>query len=277
MMTAMRTTKATMLRRLRRSEVGLNGSSPSFDYIRDPAEIYRRSFKTVRAEADLGALPADVADVAQRLIHACGMIDLVDDLRWSDGAAEAGRGALRTGATVFVDAEMVAAGIVRDRLPANNAVICTLNDGTVPERASQLENTRSAAAVDLWDERLEGAVVSIGNAPTALFRLMERLIDGAPKPALVLGFPVGFIGAAESKEALASGIAGVPFVTLLGRRGGSAMGAAAVNALAGEMGWTPPIPDVLGLEGLVGPSRADGIKVPRGKSKLFAGKPEDPR
>lgn len=212
----------------------MNGSSPLFDYVHDPAEIYRRSFETVRAEADLGALPADVADVAQRLIHACGMTDVVDDLRWSDSAAEAGHKALKQGAPVFVDAEMVAAGIIRGRLPADNAVICTLNDGAVPAHARQMETTRSAAAVDLWDRRLEGAVVAIGNAPTALFRLMERLIEDAPKPALILGFPVGFIGAAESKEALASGAAGVPYVTLLGRRGGSAMAAAAVNALAGE-------------------------------------------
>jgi len=234
MITGTTTTRATTPSKPWRSEAGLSGSSPSFDYVRDPAEIYRRSFETVRAEADLDPLPADVAAVAQRLIHACGMTDLVDDLRWSDGAAEAGRKALKQGAPVFVDAEMVAAGIIRGRLPADNAVICTLNDGTVPDHARQTANTRSAAAVDLWDRRLEGAVVAIGNAPTALFRLLERIIEGAPKPALVLGFPVGFIGAAESKEALSSGVVDVPYLTLLGRRGGSAMAAAAVNALAGD-------------------------------------------
>jgi len=234
MTTGMRMTTATITKRQRRSEAGLSGPEPLFDYVRDPAEIYRRSFETVRAEADLDGLQADVAAVAQRLIHACGMTDIVDDLRWSDGAAETGRKALKNGAPVFVDAEMVAAGIIRARLPADNAVICTLNDGTVPGLARQTANTRSAAAVELWDERLEGAVVAIGNAPTALFRLLERLIEGAPRPALILGFPVGFIGAAESKDALASGTAGVPYVTLLGRRGGSAMAAAAVNALAGD-------------------------------------------
>jgi len=234
MITIMPTAMDTITRKPRRSEAGLSGPFPSFDYVRDPAEIYRRSFATVRAEANLDRLPTDVAGVAQRLIHACGMTDIVDDLRWSNGAAEAGRVALEEGAPVFVDAEMVAAGIIRDRLPANNTVICSLNDDAVPERARQTANTRSAAAVDLWDGRLEGAVVAIGNAPTALFRLLERIIEGAPKPALVLGFPVGFIGAAESKEALSSGAVDVPYVTLLGRRGGSAMAAAAVNALAGD-------------------------------------------
>ncbi|KIG06778.1 precorrin-8X methylmutase [Caballeronia concitans] len=204
------------------------------DYIRDGAEIYRQSFATIRAEADLSALPCDIEKLAVRLIHACGMVDIVDDLRFSKGAGDAGRAALAAGAPILCDARMVAEGITRARLPADNRVICTLGDPSVPERARAMNNTRSAAALELWRPELEGAIVAIGNAPTALFHLLDMIDAGAPKPALILGFPVGFIGAAESKALLAADSRGVPFVALLGRRGGSAMAAAAVNALASE-------------------------------------------
>lgn len=205
------------------------------DYIRDGAEIYRQSFATIRAEADLAAVPADLEKLAVRLIHACGMVDVVSDLRFSPGAGLAGRRALAAGAPVLCDARMVAEGITRARLPAANRVICTLADASVPERARALGNTRSAAALELWRPDLEGAIVAIGNAPTALFHLLDMLDAGAPRPALILGFPVGFIGAAESKAMLAADSRGIPYVALLGRRGGSAMAAAAVNALASEV------------------------------------------
>ena len=204
------------------------------DYIRDGQAIYRASFATIRAEANLSAIPADLEKLAVRVIHACGMTDVVDDLVFSPGAGTAGRSALGQGAPILCDARMVAEGITRARLPANNRVICTLNDPSVPERARALGNTRSAAALELWRPDLEGSVVVIGNAPTALFHLLDMLDAGAPKPALILGFPVGFIGAAESKALLAADSRGVPFVALRGRRGGSAMAAAAVNALATE-------------------------------------------
>ncbi|SAL75773.1 precorrin-8X methylmutase [Caballeronia choica] len=204
------------------------------DYIRDGQEIYRQSFATIRAEANLAAIPADLEKLAVRVIHACGMVDAIDDLRFSPGAGAAGRAALAAGAPILCDARMVAEGITRARLPANNRVICTLADASVPERARVLGNTRSAAAVELWLPDLAGSVVAIGNAPTALFHLLDLLDAGAPKPALILGFPVGFIGAAESKALLAADSRGVPFVALQGRRGGSAMAAAAVNALATE-------------------------------------------
>lgn len=202
------------------------------DYLRDPAEIYRRSFATVRAEADLGRLPDDLLPLAIRLIHACGMVDLVEDLAYSPDLVARGRAALASGAPVIVDCTMVASGVIRDRLPAANPVLCPLSDPAVPDRAARIGTTRSAAAVDLWRPHLAGAVVAVGNAPTALFRLLDLLDDGAPMPAAVLGFPVGFVGAAEAKAALAGRRNGPPFVTLLGRRGGSAMAAAAVNALA---------------------------------------------
>lgn len=200
------------------------------DYIRNGDDIYRKSFAIIRAEADLDRLPADLAHVTVRLIHACGMTDLANDIEASSDAVQAGRQALANGAKIFCDAQMVANGVTRQRLPANNAVICTLNDPTVPDLARRINNTRSAAALDLWN--IEGAVIAIGNAPTALFRLLELLDEGAPKPALILGFPVGFVGAAESKAELAANSRGVPFITLHGRRGGSAIAAAAVNALA---------------------------------------------
>ena len=204
------------------------------DYIRDGEEIYRRSFATIRAEANLGAIPADLEKLAVRVAHASGMVDVIDDLAFSPGAGAAGRKALGTGAPILCDARMVAEGITRARLPADNEVICTLGDAAVPALAKEIGNTRSAAALELWRPRLAGSVVAIGNAPTALFRLLEMLDAGAPKPALILGFPVGFIGAAESKAALAENSRGVPFVIIKGRRGGSAMTAAAVNALATE-------------------------------------------
>ena len=204
-----------------------------FEYVRDGAEIYRRSFATIRAEAALGDLPADVAQVAVRMIHACGMTDLVADLAWSAGVVKSARAALQDGAPILCDAQMVAAGITRRRLPADNQVICTLQDPQTVELARQLQTTRSAAAVDLWHDHLEGSVVAIGNAPTTLFRLLELLKDGAPRPAAILGIPVGFIGAAESKEALAAS-EGLEYLVVRGRRGGSAITAAAVNAIASE-------------------------------------------
>ncbi|TCC62244.1 precorrin-8X methylmutase [Kribbella pittospori] len=205
-----------------------------FEYVRDGAEIYRRSFATIRAEAALGDLPADVAQVAVRMIHACGMTDLVADLAWSPNVVKNARTALQNGAPILCDAQMVAAGITRRRLPADNRVICTLSEPGVPDLAQQLQTTRSAAAVDLWHDHLAGSVVAIGNAPTTLFRLLELLKDGAPRPAAILGIPVGFIGAAESKDALAANDLGLEHLVVRGRRGGSAITAAAVNAIASE-------------------------------------------
>jgi precorrin-8X/cobalt-precorrin-8 methylmutase len=206
----------------------------TLDYLRDGAEIYERSFATIRAEADLSRIPPDLEKLAVRVAHGSGMVDVIADLAFSPGAGTAGRSALAAGAPILADCRMVADGVTRSRLEADNEVICTLNEGAVPGLAADLGTTRSAAAVDLWAPRLAGAVVAIGNAPTALFRLLELLLDGAPRPALILGFPVGFVGAAESKEALATVDHGVPFVCVHGRRGGSAMAAAAVNALATE-------------------------------------------
>src|SRR5690349_8639239 len=202
------------------------------EYEKDGAEIYRRSFATIRAEADLTGLPADVARVVVRMIHACGMVDLVQDVAFSPQVATVARKALLAGAPVLCDAEMVASGITRKRLPAANEVICTLRAPSVPALAAQLGTTRSAAALDLWLDHLEGSVVAIGNAPTALFRLLEMIAAGAPRPAAILGIPVGFIGAAESKAALAA--SDLPHLVVHGRRGGSAMTAAAVNAIADE-------------------------------------------
>jgi precorrin-8X/cobalt-precorrin-8 methylmutase len=202
------------------------------EYVRDGAEIYRRSFATIRAEADLSGLPPDVAQVAVRMIHACGQVDLVDDLGFSPGVVDAAPAALEDGAPILCDAAMVASGITRARLPAGNDVVCTLRDPRVPALAQELATTRSAAALELWRERLDGAVVAIGNAPTALFHLLDMIDAGAPRPAAVVGVPVGFIGAAESKQALAE--TDLPFLVVHGRRGGSAITAAAVNALATE-------------------------------------------
>jgi precorrin-8X/cobalt-precorrin-8 methylmutase len=204
------------------------------DYVRDGAEIYRRSFAIIRAEADLGGLPVDVARVAVRMIHACGMVDLPCDLAYSSDVVAAAGKALRGGAPILCDAQMVAAGVTRKRLPADNTVLCTLSDARVPVLAATLGTTRSAAAVELWRDRLDGAVVAIGNAPTALFHLLDLIERGGPRPAAVLGIPVGFVGAAESKEALAANPYGVPYLIVRGRRGGSAMTAAALNAIASE-------------------------------------------
>ncbi len=203
-------------------------------YEKDPAAIYAQSFATVREEARIARFPADMQGVIVRLVHACGMVEIADRLAFSPGAGRAGRVALAGGAPVLCDCEMVAAGIIRRRLPAGNDVVVTLNDPGVPGRAAAIGNTRSAAAVEFWRDRIEGAVVAIGNAPTALFHLLELLDEGWPKPALILGFPVGFVGAAESKAELAANARGVPFIALRGRKGGSAMAAAAVNALASE-------------------------------------------
>ena len=204
------------------------------EYIRDGQAIYDRSFAIIRSEADLSRIPADLEKLAVRVAHASGMVDIVEDLVFSSDAGQAGRDALLKGAPILCDARMVAEGITRSRLPANNEVICTLNDPSVPELAARIGNTRSAAALDLWLPHLEGSIVAIGNAPTALFRLFEMLDNGAPKPALIIGMPVGFVGAAESKDELAENSRGVPFVIVRGRRGGSAMTAAAINALASE-------------------------------------------
>ena len=205
------------------------------DYIRDGQEIYRNSFAIIRAEANLDSIPADLEKLAVRVIHACGMVDAIEDLRFSPGAGKAGRDALAAGAPILCDARMVLEGVTRTRLPANNKVICTLKEEGVAEMALEQGNTRSAVALELWRPYLEGSVVVIGNAPTALFYLLEMIDAGAPKPALILGFPVGFVGAAESKAMLAADSRGVPFVIMQGRRGGSAMAAAAVNALATEI------------------------------------------
>jgi precorrin-8X/cobalt-precorrin-8 methylmutase len=205
---------------------------PEFDYVRDGAEIYRRSFAAIRAEADLTRFPADVARVVVRMIHSCGMTDLPADVGYSDGVVKAARAALLGGAPVLCDAQMVASGITRRRLPAGNEIICTLGDPAVPSLARRLGTTRSAAALDRWGSRLAGGVVAIGNAPTALFRLLELVDAGAGRPAAVLGIPVGFVGAAESKAALAA--SGLEHLVVHGRRGGSAMTVAAVNAIASE-------------------------------------------
>ena len=204
------------------------------NYVKDGAAIYRESFCIIRSEADLSAFQSELARVVVRMIHACGMTDLPQDVQASPDAAAAGIDALLAGAPLLCDATMVANGITRSRLPRNNEVICTLNDARTPELAAKLHTTRSAAAVELWRDKLVGSVVVIGNAPTALFHLLDILNHGAPRPALIIGIPVGFVGAAESKAALAATLLGIPFLTVRGRRGGSAIAAAAVNALACE-------------------------------------------
>ena len=202
------------------------------DYLRDGAAIYQRSFAIIRAETDLSSFSPAEAEVAVRMIHACGLIDAGKQIVFGAGLVAAARSALQAGAAILCDSEMVAHGITRARLPQNNEVVCTLRDPTIPGLAVQLGTTRSAAALDLWMDKLEGAVVAIGNAPTALFRLLELLDDGAPRPAAILGIPVGFVGAAESKEELMTRPRGIPFLVVRGRLGGSAMVAAAINALA---------------------------------------------
>jgi precorrin-8X/cobalt-precorrin-8 methylmutase len=203
------------------------------DYIRDGAAIYARSFAIIRAEADLAGLSPVEERVAVRIIHACGMVDVARDIVMSSTFARDAEAVLKSGAPILCDSMMVADGITRARLPAKNAVVCTLRDPRVPEIAAEIGNTRTAAAMELWKPRLAGSIVVVGNAPTALFRLLEMLDAGAPKPAAVIGMPVGFVGAAESKEALAAD-GRVPFAIVKGRKGGSAMAAAAVNALASE-------------------------------------------
>ena len=204
----------------------------AFEYLHDPAAIYARSFAIVREEADFSQLPANLHDVAVRLIHACGMTDLPADLAWDGDPVTSGRAALRSGAPILVDVDMVRHGIIARALPAQNRIICTLNDDGIREMAQKRCDTRSAVAVEHWWDHLAGAIVCIGNAPTALFRLLELLADGASHPAVILGFPVGFVGAAESKQALIAADMGIPCLTLRGRRGGSAIAAAAINALA---------------------------------------------
>lgn len=201
-------------------------------YLREGAAIYERSFAIIRAEADLSAFSADEAEIVVRMIHACGVVEAARHIAFGGDLAGAARRALAAGAPILCDAEMVAHGITRARLPAHNEVVCTLRDARVGALATELGTTRSAAALELWRARLGGAVVAIGNAPTALFRLIEMLAAGAAKPAAIIGVPVGFVGAAESKAALAAGRHGVPFLVVRGRMGGSAMAAAAVNALA---------------------------------------------
>ncbi|MFB7308572.1 MULTISPECIES: precorrin-8X methylmutase [unclassified Streptomyces] len=205
-----------------------------FQYEKDGPAIYRQSFATIRAEADLAGLPADVSQVAVRMIHACGMVDLVRDIDFTPGVVAGARRALRSGAPILCDVAMVASGVTRKRLPADNEVICTLSDPSVPDLAAKLGTTRSAAAMELWRDRMEGAVVAVGNAPTALFRLLEMIEEGAPRPAAVIGVPVGFVGAAESKDALADHPSGLEHLVVRGRRGGSAIAAAALNAIASE-------------------------------------------
>jgi precorrin-8X/cobalt-precorrin-8 methylmutase len=207
----------------------MTGQSP---YLRDGAAIYRQSFAIIRAEIDLAGFSEDEADIVVRMVHACGSTEAARCIEFGGGLVAAARTALSQGAPILCDSEMVAHGVTRARLPAGNAVVCTLRDASVPALAARLGTTRSAAALELWTGQLAGAVVAIGNAPTALFHLLEMLDSGAAKPAAILGIPVGFVGAAESKDALAADSRGVPYLVVRGRIGGSAMAAAAVNALA---------------------------------------------
>jgi len=202
-----------------------------FNYIRDPREIYNRSFETLREITDTSHLPERLVPVAERLVHACGIPEITDEIAWSGDPVSAGSTALANGKPILVDTQMVGAGIMRARLPSLNEVVCLLHDPRTSDLAVSNQTTRSAAAIDLWLDHIEGAIAVFGNAPTALFRLLELLKEGSPKPALILGFPVGFIGAAESKEALIQYAGEIPFITLRGRLGGSAMAAASVNAL----------------------------------------------
>jgi precorrin-8X/cobalt-precorrin-8 methylmutase len=203
-----------------------------YEYIHDGTAIYERSFAIIRAEADLSRFSEAEADVAVRMVHACGLVEAAQHFVFSEGFVDVARNALLAGAPIFCDAEMVVRGITRARLPVDNEVICTLRDPQTPEIAREIGNTRSAAAMRLWGERMAGSVIAIGNAPTALFYLLEMLRDGAPKPAAIIGMPVGFVGAAESKDALAENSYGLPYAIVRGRLGGSAITAAAVNALA---------------------------------------------
>jgi precorrin-8X/cobalt-precorrin-8 methylmutase len=207
--------------------------SGRFEYIKDGAAIYDRSFAMIRAESDLARFAPDEEKVAVRIIHACGMVEAAADILFAPGAVAAARQALREGAPILCDSKMVANGVTRARLPRDNEVVCTLDHPSVPALAAEIGNTRTAAAMELWRDRLGGALVAIGNAPTALFRLLEMLDAGAPAPAAIIGMPVGFVGAAESKEALVAD-GRVPYLVVRGRKGGSAMAAAAINAVASE-------------------------------------------
>lgn len=202
------------------------------DYIRDGNAIYERSFAIIRAEAELSRFSAEEAGIAVRMIHACGMVEAAEAFHFSPGFVVAARQALAAGRPILCDAEMVAHGVTRARLPAGNAVLCTLRDPRTPDLAAAIGNTRSAAALELWRDHMDGALIAIGNAPTALFHLLDMLADGAPRPAAIIGMPVGFVGAAESKDALAQDTLGIPHAIVRGRLGGSAMTAAAINALA---------------------------------------------
>ncbi|GAB3920587.1 precorrin-8X methylmutase [Microlunatus endophyticus] len=212
----------------------MNRPPKLYDYVDDGAEIYRRSFGTIREEADLSGFGPDAATIAVRMIHAAGDVRITDDLRIHPDLVAAARGALRSGAPILVDATMIASGVTRSRLPADNQVICRLHDQAVPTIARDWRTTRSAAAVSLWLDDLDGAVVAIGNAPTALFQLLELIDAGAPRPAAIVGVPVGFVGSAESKKALEANPYDIPYLVVHGRRGGSAMAASALNALARE-------------------------------------------
>lgn len=205
-----------------------------YAYETNGTQIYIGSFATIRAEADLSGIPADARTTVVRMIHACGQVDLAADVAVHDELVDAARSALDRGAAIFTDAMMIASGITRKRLPAENEIVCTLRDPEVANRAAEWSTTRSAAAVSLWDERLAGAVVAIGNAPTALFQLLEQIAAGGPRPAAIIGVPVGFVGSAESKRALAEFSPAIPYLVVHGRRGGSAMAVAAINALAQE-------------------------------------------
>ena len=211
----------------------MSAGPSSYDYIRDGAAIYARSFATIRAEADLSGFTPEQSKIAVRIIHACGMVEVAGSVAMTSDLVSKARAALQAGKPILCDSEMVAHGVTRARLPANNAVICTLRDERTPDLAKQIGNTRSAAALDLWGDQIEGAVVAIGNAPTALFHLLELIDSGGPRPAAIIGMPVGFVGAVESKDALAAR-SDLAHVIVRGRLGGSAMAAAALNALASE-------------------------------------------
>ena len=212
----------------------MQAAPAKLNYIKDGAEIYRRSFAMIRAESALAGIPADIEPIVVRLIHTSGMTGLAGAVAFHPDVMRAGRAALNRGAAILCDAKMIASGITRSRLPAANEIICTLDHPDTPSHAAKLVTTRSAAAIDFWRDKIEGAVVAIGNAPTALFHLLERLDQGFPKPAIIIGVPVGFVGAAESKDELVRDCRGVPYFVVTGRQGGSALAVAAVNAIACE-------------------------------------------
>ena len=208
---------------------------PMTAYLRNPHEIYQKSFALVREETDLSRVSTEIAEIVIRLVHACGMPEIASDIAYSDGLVSAGRKALANGKSIVTDVQMLDAGIIRHRLPASNPVLCAIGDEGLAEEAKSRDTTRSAVAIEKLSDAWAGGIVAIGSAPTALFRVLEMINDGAPPPAVILGFPVGFVGAAESKELLHTFSKGIPYITLLGRRGGSAIAAASVNALAGAL------------------------------------------